>query len=345
MNSKSMQFKAGTIITVGMILATFSYYAYQIFFTANLQVDKKETYLYVPTGASFETLTDSLNKNEILNDKISFYFLSKLIGYREKIKPGKYLIKSNMGNLEALKMLKRGKQTPVKLTFNNIRLKKDLAEKIAQKLEIKFEQLDSVLHNPEYAQKYGYRSETFGCMFIPNTYEMYWNISLEDFFNRMKTEHDKFWNKTRREKAESMAYSIEQITILASIVEAETNKNDEKSRVAGVYLNRLKINMPLQADPTVKFAVGDFSIKRIYSGHIAKDSPYNTYKYSGLPPGPINIPSINSIDAVLNYEKHNYLYFCAHHDLSGHHDFATTYEEHLKIAEKYRKALNKLNIK
>ena len=340
-----MQFKAGAIITIGMMLATFSYYFYQLFFTANIQVDKKETYLYIPTGASFDKVADSLNKYEILNDQMSFYFLSKLLKYREQIKPGKYLLQKNMSNWEAIKMLKRGRQTPVKLTFNNVRLKTDLAEKVDAKLELSASALNKSLSNEATAKEYGFTAETFMCMFIPNTYEMYWTISTKDFLDKMHKEYQKFWNSERTQKAKTIGMTPVEVTILASIVEAETNKNDEKPRVAGVYKNRLNVNMPLQADPTVKFAVGDFSIKRIYSGHLALNSPYNTYMYAGLPPGPIDLPSVTSIDAVLNYEKHNYLYFCAHHDLSGHHDFAATYAEHQLNAEKYRKALNKLNIK
>ncbi len=340
-----MQFKAGAIITIGMMLATFSYYAYQIFFTANIQVDKKDTYLYIPTGATFEILTDSLNKNEVLNDQMSFYFLSKLLKYRDNIKPGRYLLQKNRSNWETIKMLKRGRQTPVKLTFNNVRLKSDLAEKVSSKLEFSEDEFLKNISDGALAKQYGFTSETFMCMFIPNTYEFYWNISSKDFLDKMHKEYKKFWNVERTDKAKKMNMTPIEVTILASIVEAETNKKDEKARVAGVYKNRLNLNMPLQADPTVKFAVGDFSIKRIYSGHLALNSPYNTYMYAGLPPGPIDLPSVTSIDAVLNYEKHTYLYFCAHHDLSGHHDFAATYAEHQKNAEKYRKALNKLKIK
>lgn len=340
-----MQFKAAAIITTGMILATFSYYAYQIFFTANLQVDKKDIFLYIPTGAKFKTVTDSLDKNDVINDKISFYFLSKLLKYRDNVKPGRYGIKKGMSNWEALKMLKRGRQTPVKLTFNNIRLPIDLAEKLDVKLEFSEAEFSKLMNNEVTAKKYGFTKETFMCMFIPNTYEMYWNINTGDFLEKMHTEYQTFWNDTRKAKAAKLNLTPVEVSILASIVEAETNKNDEKPRVAGVYLNRLKLKMPLQADPTVKFAVGDFTLKRIYSGHLALKSPYNTYMYTGLPPGPIDLPSITSIDAVLNYEKHNYIYFCAHHDLSGYHDFAATYAEHQVNAEKYRKALNKLKIK
>lgn len=345
MGKKSMQFKGGVIIAFGMILATFSYYFYQLFFTPNLQVDKDATYLYIPTGATFETVADSLDKKDILNDKMSFFFLSKLLKYRDNVKPGRYLISRDMKNLEALKMLKRGTQTPVKLTFNTIRLKADLANKLSAKIELSEQKLMAMLNNGSLAKQYGFNQETFMTMFIPDTYEVYWTISEEELLEKISKAYHLFWNKDRLAKAKALELSPAEVTILASIVEAETNKSDEKSRVAGVYINRLKVNMPLQADPTVKYAVGDFALKRIYKGHLALNSPYNTYMYAGLPPGPINLPSSTTIDAVLNYEKHNYIYFCAHHNLSGHHDFAATYAEHQKLAEKYRKALNKLNIK
>ena len=223
-----MQFKAGAIITIGMLLATFSYYFYQLFFTANLRVDKEDAYLYIPTGATFEIVTDSLNKYDVLNDKISFYFLSKLLKYREQIKPGKYLLQKNMSNWEAIKMLKRGRQTPVKLTFNNVRLKTDLAEKVDAKLELSASELNKSLSNEATAKNYGFTAETFMCMFIPNTYEMYWTISTKDFLDKMHKEYQKFWNAERTQKAKSIGMTPVEVIILASIVEAETNKNDEK---------------------------------------------------------------------------------------------------------------------
>ncbi|HEX8547012.1 MAG TPA: endolytic transglycosylase MltG [Cytophagaceae bacterium] len=342
---KNLQLKAGVIITVGMLFASFSFYFYQIFFTPNIQLKKDNFYLYIPTGATFDAVRDTLNKNDVLNDKVSFYFLSKLTGYTDKVKPGRYLLTSNSNNLNTIKMLKRGTQSPVKLTYNNIRLKSELVEKLSSRFEFSSEELLSILNNEEFAKRNGLDTTTIISLFIPNTYEIYWNTTAEKFMDRIINEYQKFWNGSRDEKAESIGMSKAQVSILASIVEAETAKNSEKSRVAGVYVNRLKSNMPLQADPTIKFAVGDFSLKRIYSGHLATESPYNTYKYTGLPPGPINLPSISSIDAVLNYERHKYIYFCANSQLNGYHEFAETYDQHRENAESYRKALNRLNIK
>jgi len=342
---KNLQLKAGIIITVGMLFASFSFYFYQIFFTPNIQLKKDDFYLHIPTGATFETVKDTLDRHEVLNDKISFYFLSKLTGYSDDIKPGRYLLKSNANNLNTIKMLKRGSQAPVKLTYNNIRLKSELIDKLAQRFEFKSKDLSAILNDEKFAKSNGLDTTTIITLFIPNTYEIYWNITADKFMARIKKEYDKFWSPERESKAAEIGMSKAQVSILASIVEAETSKNTEKSRVAGVYVNRLKTNMPLQADPTIKFAVGDFSLKRIYSGHLATESPYNTYKYTGLPPGPINLPSISSIDAVLNYEKHKYIYFCANSLLNGYHEFAETYDQHRANAESYRKALNRLNIK
>lgn len=343
--NNSIQLKAGVIITVGMLFATFSFYAYQLLFTPNVQLEKTDTYLYIPSGATFETVKDSLDKNEILNDKVSFYFLTRLLKYRENVKPGRYLLKANSTNLSVVRMLKRGNQAPVKLTFNNIRIKSDLAELLSKKMEFSAAEFLGLLNDKSFVEKYGFNTSNVIGMFIPNTYELYWNVTAEHFIEKMHQEYQKFWNENRRAQAKAMGFSPAQVTVLASIVEAETNYNKEKPRVAGVYINRLHASMPLQADPTVKFAMGDFSIKRIYTVHTTFNSPYNTYMYAGLPPGPINLPSITTIDAVLNYEKHKYLYFCADSGLSGKHEFAETYAQHQKIAEKYRRALNKLRIK
>lgn len=345
MSRKSIQLKAGAIITIGVLFATFSFYGYQMAMTPNVQLEKEDAYLYIPTGATFETVKDSLEKNDNLNDRVSFYFLSKLLKYQENVKPGRYLLEKNSSNLKAIRKLSRGIQSPVKLTFNNIRLKEEFAEKMGHKLEFSKAELLKILNNQDSVSQFGLDTTTVMTMFLPNTYEVYWNVKAEDFLERMYNEYEDFWNPERKKKAEEMGLTPIQVTILASIVEAETNKDAERSRVAGVYINRLRSNMPLQADPTVKFAVGDFSLKRIYSGHLSLDSPYNTYKYTGLPPGPINLPSITSIDAVLNYEKHKYLYFCANSKLNGYHDFAETYEKHRINAENYRRALNKLKIK
>lgn len=333
------------IVVAGISFISFSFYAYQIFFTPNVNVDKKASYLLIPTGATFQTVIDSMNKKQLLYDELSFMFLTKLLKYRDNVKPGRYLIDSSANNLDIIKKLKNGGQTPVKLTFNNLRLKKDLAQRLSRSLEPSEEQFLTALKDPATAASYGLDSNTFMVMFIPNSYEVYWNNSVKTIFDKMHKEYEKFWTPERLTKASEGGLSPVQVSILASIVEAESNNKAERPIIAGVYLNRLRQNMPLQADPTLKFALGDFGLKRIYSGHTEIESPYNTYKYTGLPPGPINLPSINAIDAVLNAEHHNYIYFCASENLNGTHNFAANYSEHQKNAEKYQKALNKLKIK
>jgi len=332
------------LIFTSTLLITFSFYFYQVFFTANIQVEKKNTYLYISDSTSYEKLIHELIQKKIIEDIISFRFVSKLVGYPNKVRPGRYLLESNTSNLYTILKLRSGKQNPVKVTFTNVRLKKNLSGKICRNLELDSLAFDRFISNSEWVQKYGFDTTTVLCMFIPNTYEMYWNISSEKLFKRFYHEYQSFWNSQRREKANAMGLTPIQVIILASIVEVETGSKEERPRVAGVYINRLNKNMRLQADPTIVFAVGSFELKRVLAKHKKIDSPYNTYKYSGLPPGPIYIPSITSIDAVLNYEKHDYLYFCAKEDFSGNHRFAISFEEHLKNAQRYQKALNQAHI-
>jgi UPF0755 protein len=246
---------------------------------------------------------------------------------------------------QLLQNLKNGNQAPCRITFNNIRLKEDLAKRIGEQLMFSEGELYQQLNDSAVCAQLGFDTNTILCMFIPNTYEMYWNISVERFMKRMQSEYDKFWTPERIEKAQGISLTPIQVSILASIVEEETAASSEYSTVAGLYINRLRRGMLLQADPTVKYAMGDFSLRRILFVHLETDSPYNTYKYAGLPPGPIRIPSIRAIDAVLNYARHNYIYMCAKEDFSGKHNFATTLSEHNANAAKYRAALNRLNIR
>ena len=236
-------------------------------------------------------------------------------------------------------MLRGGNQTPLSLTIQNVRTLDQLTGRVAARLE-----MDSVtlanFFNTQFDSLAQTTPETRLTRFIPNTYEFYWTVTPEDFVSRMLKEHEKFWNEERQAKAAALNMTPTEVYTLASIVEKETNYNPEKPRVAGVYLNRLAIDMPLQADPTVVFAVGDFEMKRGYHGHLQIDSPYNTYKNTGLPPGPIFMPGIPSIDAVLNREQHNYLYFCAKPPEEGEgHAFAETYDAHLVNANRYQKWL------
>jgi UPF0755 protein len=331
---------AGSVLGISL-----TFYFYQVFFSANTLVESDQPYLLkVPSNSVYKNVVDQLYEEKVINDAVSFGFVAKILGYQEAVKPGLYTIEPKMSNLQLVRMLRSGQQTPVRVTFNTIRTKEDLAEKISANLEVSKEQFLELLKDSVYIRKFGFEEETIMSLFIPNTYEFWWDTSAEELFERMHKEYQSFWTEARSQKAQDLGLSKEEVSTLASIVQAESQKSDERPKIAGVYLNRLRIGMPLQADPTLVFAAGDFSIKRLTAKQMAIDSPYNTYKYAGLPPGPINLPDINSLDAVLNFEKHSYLYFCAKEDFSGYHSFAVGYDEHLSNARRYQRALNAANI-
>lgn len=304
----------------------------------------QEFYFYIPTGSNYDSVKKALVEADILKSEKSFHWTANRKNYPNHVNPGRYLIKHRMSNNELVNLLRSGKQEPVKLTFNNIRTIKHFSGRIAEQLELDSLSLINYLLDTSTLKKYGFNENTIPCMFVPNTYEVYWNISVENFVARMEKEYDKFWNKTRKIKAKKIGLSQEEVISLASIINLETQKDDEKKTIAGVYINRVKTGMRLQADPTVIFAWGDFSIRRVLNKHKNIDSPFNTYKYGGIPPGPICLPEISSVDAVLNYEKHNYMYFCAKADFSGYHTFARTLSQHNKNARAYQRELNKRRI-
>ena len=305
----------------------------------------KITYLYIDEKKDYEALLSQLKIQSPIKDIHLFEQLASIMKYPQNIKSGKYEIKPQLNYLKLIRMLRSGNQTPVKLTFNNIRLKKDFAERIGDQLMFGPEVLLNELNNPDVCQSFGFDTTTIISMFIPNTYDVYWTISVTQFLERMKKEYDRFWTADRLRKAQALLLSPVEVSILASIVEEETADKSEYPIVSGLYINRLRKGMFLQADPTVKFAVGDFELRRILSAHLAIDSPYNTYKKTGLPPGPIRIPSIACIDAVLNYTHHNYLYMVAKEDFSGRHNFSVTLPEHNRNADKYHEALNRNHIR
>lgn len=330
------------ILILGGLLGM-KYYNY--IFKPNIKLDKSKEFLYIPTGSDFEDVCRILKENNFVEDINSFRFVAEKKKYVNSVKAGRYELYDGMSNNELVNLLRSGKQTPVNLSFISLRSFELLAGKLALYIEADSAVIAEYLNNPQTAEKYGFNLQTFMAMFIPNTYQVYWTITPEKLIERLYEEYQKFWNDERKRKASKIGFTPVEVSVLASIVEAETQKNEEKARVAGVYINRLNKGMLLQADPTVIFAVGDFSIRRVLNRHLEIDSPYNTYKYPGLPPGPINIPSISSIDAVLNYEKHNYLYFCAKADFSGYHEFAVTLAQHEINAKKYRNALRKAGIR
>ncbi len=331
------------LIVAAVILA---YQFYKIVLKPNTWVkNEKEVSIYIPTGSDYENLKNKLYSRGVIINRYTFELLAKKKNLPGNIHPGRYIIKNGMNNDELINLLRSGKQTPVKVIFNNIRTRDELAQRIDVQIEPDSAEIANLLNDSTYLKIFGFNPQTILAMFIPNTYEVYWNISARDFMDRMYTEYNKFWNNARRQKADQVGLNAVEVSILASIIEKETNKDDEKPAIAGVYLNRLKYNWRLQADPTVIFAWGDYNIKRVLNAQKEIDSPYNTYQHLGLPPGPICIPSISSIDAVLNRENNNYLFFCAKDDFSGYHVFSSTNEQHIANAIKYRDALDRMNIK
>ena len=342
----SPNIKIALFVIISVLFVTFSFYGWQITQTPNFQQDKdKDFALLIPEGATYATVMDTLKANKVLNDPMSFRFLAKLLNYPERVKAGRYLLKKDMGNLTALKKLRNGQQDPVRLTFNNVRLKNDLIARVGNRFAFGPEKLGALLRSEETCRKFGFDTTTIMAMFLPDTYEVFWTTSPEKLLGRMHDEYKKFWTAARLAKAKELGLTPVQVSILASIVEEEQGpKRDERPRVAGLYVNRLNANMPLQADPTIKFALGDFGIRRILRAQLAIDSPYNTYRNLGLPPGPIRLAELNSIDAVLNYERHNYTYMCAKEDFSGYHAFAENYRDHLINALAYQDALDRRKI-
>jgi UPF0755 protein len=324
-----------------IIVGIRAYQLYRYVFDENV---KQEYLLLIPEDATYKQVTDSLKINGVLINYKAFHWVAKKKNYPAAIKPGRYLFEKGMNTNQIVNMLRGGLQKPVDVTFNNVHFKEELAGKVSKYIEADSLSILSLFLDKKKIEEYGFTPETFRAMFIPNTYEFYWTTTADEFADRMHTEYERFWNEERRKKAEEMNLTPVEVSILASIVQSETAKKDELKRIAGLYYNRLKRGQLLQADPTVKYAFGDFSLKRILKMHLAIDSPYNTYKYAGLPPGPINFPEVSSIDAVLNYEKNNYIYMCAREDFSGYHNFSATLAQHNRNAAKYRAALNKNKI-
>ena len=345
MNSKKtiIFFLIALILVIGVFAAL---YVYKQFSKPIIQIDNSEkAIIYIPTGSNYQDIVEIFETNNYLTDKIIFNFFAKQKKYINNIKAGKFEIKNGMTVNNLINLLRSGNQIPVRITFNNIRFLPKLAGTVSPNLELDSAELMSLLNDSIYISNLGYNSKTIISLFLPNTYEFWWNTSADAFIKRMQKEHDKFWSKDRLEKANKMGLSAEEVSILASIVQEETNNTAEMSRIAGVYMNRLKVGMKLQADPTARFAYGDFNVKRINYDYLKIDSPYNTYMYAGLPPGPICMPNPNTIDQVLNYEHHKYFYFCAKADNSGTHVFERNLRSHNRNARAYHRYLNRLNIR
>ncbi|MGV3508164.1 MAG: endolytic transglycosylase MltG [Sphingobacteriaceae bacterium] len=329
------------IIVIALGITAFKYYLK--YFGPN--VSNNEKYLYIRTGSDFEDVYKTIREKEMVNDSVSFHQIAVAMDYPPIVKPGKYRLNGGMSNRTLINMLKAGNQEPVQVKFKNHRLKQNMAAYIATQLETDSASIMSLLDSTEFISKYGFNKDNVYSLFIPNSYEFYWNTSAEKFFRRMYDEYQKFWTAERKAKADKIGLSQTEVSALAAIVDAEALYDNEMPTIAGLYMNRYKQGIKLQADPTVIFANQDFTIRRVLNRHLVKDSPYNTYVYKGLPPGPIMMPSINALDAVLNYKKHNYIFMCAKEDFSGYHNFAVTQAEHQANARRFQQALNKRNIK
>ena len=294
----------------------------------------EKTTVYIPLDATYSQMLDSVAT--AVGDMESFKYAAQKASLQTKFKPGRYVFLPDKSNKDLVRMLQMGWETPMMLTLSgNIRGLEKLSGILGKKLAADSAAfMDCFIADSLWMGK-----------ILPNTYEVYWTITPQKFIERMEKEYEKFWNEERTAKAGKIGLTREEVSILASIVCEETNYGPEMPKVAGVYMNRLNRGMKLDADPTVKFALGDPTIKRILFKHLEVDSPYNTYKNLGLPPGPITIPSIKGIDAVLNYEEHNYLYFCANSNMDGTHKFARTLAEHNRNAREYQAALNRLKIR
>lgn len=302
-------------------------------------------YFYVPTRSDYSSVLKGLTDQGIIANPKSFAWLAKKVDYRDHVHPGRYQILSAMSNYTILRLLRSGRQSPLKLIINKLRTKTDLVRLVSTNLEADSASVAELLGDQAYLRQYELDTDDVMCAVIPDTYDFYWNTSAGNMFKKLVKAYDKFWTPVRKQLAQAMGLEPHQVIILASIIEEETNRNSEKPLIASVYLNRLKLGMRLSADPTVKFALNDFSIKRIYNKYTQSASPYNTYQHSGLPPGPICTPSPVTVDAVLHASSTDYLYFCAKPDFSGYHVFAATLKEHLQNARSYQQALDQRNIK
>ncbi|WP_136668760.1 endolytic transglycosylase MltG [Flavobacterium sp. H122] len=328
---------------LGLALATFVYFKA---FSGNTKFDAAEEYIFIPTGSTYEDVLKILSTE--VKDIDNFKFIAEKRSYNENVFPGRFLLKKGMGSFQIVSALRHN--MPLSLSFNNQEILEKFVSRVSSQIEADSLSLMKSFKDPEFLSQNGFTEDNVLGMFIPNTYELKWNTSADKFRDKMLDEYKDFWNQERLAKAKALNLTPQQVIALAAIVHKESVKGDERPRVAGVYLNRLRTEMPLQADPTIIYAIkkntNDFDqvIKRVKGDMLFVNSPYNTYKNLGLPPGPIAMPDISAVDAVLNYEKHNYIYFCASVERRGYHDFAETYEEHQVNAKKYTEWVNKLGL-
>lgn len=331
---------------LALLAVTVAGYAYNKLVNTKISLEnEKSKYFYITNADDYNTVLTKLTEQNIVTDVETFQFLASRANYPNKVRAGRYTLKNGCSYIELIRLLRSGKQDEVKVVVNAMITPQKLASLAAKNLAVDSITLINMLEDSVYLEKLGFNKENKLCMFIPDTYNFYWNTDAEGFMTRMKNEYDKFWTDKRKQQAAEQNLSPIEVGILASIVDGETNKADETSIVAGLYLNRLKTNMKLQADPTVKFALRNSEKQRVYEADLKVESPYNTYYVFGLPPGPIALPSQQAIQAVLQPSKHNFIFMCAKEDLSGYHNFTASLTQHNLNANRYRLALDKLGIR
>ena len=327
------------LLAVGTI-AALNFYG--TFYYNNVKLSEKPQEVRIYRDFTYDQLIDAVLGTGAIDNETTFLRAARFMKLRDHFRPGLYRLKTGTGNKALVRMLSKGWQQPVRLVIPGYFRNLDrFSEFLGEQLEAPKDAFAAKLNDPATAERYGFTPETFIGLFIPNTYEVWWTVTPEEFVERMHAEYEKFWSGDRDAKARSIGLTRQEVSTLAAIVIEETKYEPEMPRVAGVYMNRLHKDMPLQADPTVIYAVGDPTLKRVLNRHLETDSPYNTYKYNGLPPGPITMPPVAAIDAVLNYERHDYLYFCAKDSFDGRHVFAKTLAAHNENARRYQRALSR----
>jgi UPF0755 protein len=344
-SSKSGMFKKFIIalvvlIVLGLGITCVIYYLN--YFGPN--VTDKHEYLYIHTGADYDDVYKTIRDSDMVKDSTTFNWAAENMKYKSRVKAGRYRLKPGMSNRALINMLASGTQEPVTLSFHTMRLKEQFAVFVSKKIEPDSTAILNLLDSAAYVKQFGFTTDDVFTMFLPNTYQLYWNSSPEKFFKKMYAGYEKFWTPERKQKAADIGLNQVQVSILASIVDAEALHDDEMPTIAGLYLNRLKKGMKLESDPTIIFALHDFTIHRVLNKDLTVNSPYNTYTHTGLPPGPVMMPSINALNSVLDYQKNDYLYMCAKADFSGYHAFATNVADHLVNAHAFQKALSERHI-
>lgn len=337
------KFIIALIVIIIIALAGTGIFYYLRLFGPN--VTDKQEYLYIHTGATYNDVYKTIREQDIVKDTTTFDWAAHNMKYVGHVKPGRYHLHKGMGNRKLIRMLQLGEQEPLNLNIHNLRLKEQLAGFVGSKIEADSASIIHLLDSAAYLKPYGFTPDNVYVMIMPDTYQLYWNTSAEKFFKKMNGQYIAFWTAQRKQKAAEIGLTPIQVSILASIVDAEAVYDDEMPTIAGLYLNRLHRGMKLEADPTVIFAMHDFTIHRVLNRYLSVNSPYNTYMHTGLPPGPIMMPSVNAVKAVLNYKKSDYIYMVAKDDFSNRHNFASNVAEHQANARKFQQALDKRNIK